>query len=319
MRLFGIALFAAVFLVALVGYPVLNSGLFQNNHSVKSPLPAFLTKVFPNVLGESKFWKPSNEILKSGEKQPVITAHAAIAYDLTTNKFLYQKNPRKRLPMASLTKIMTAVVALKNGNMNDELKVSPEAAAIGENSMGLSAGERYSLEELLYGLILHSGNDAAETIARESKFGRENFIYLMNKQAESLGLSDTRFTNPSGLEGDGDQYSTAHDLLVMTKYALENPAFAKIASTVEYEIPYTHKNKYLYLFNETNLLTSYPGVKGVKTGYTHEAGLCLVTYLEYGGHKIIAVLLNSERRREDMKNLLDYSLKTLGVTPPPRN
>ena len=212
---------------------------------------------------------------------------------------------------------MTAIVALENGKISDELVVSREAAEIGENAMGISEGETYTLEELLYGLILHSGNDAAETIARGSRFGRENFVYLMNKKAEDLGLSDTRFINPSGLEGENNQYSTVYDLLVITRYALENPTFAKIVSTVEYEIPYTQDHKYIYLFNETNLLTSYPGVRGVKTGYTDEAGLCLVTYLNHEGHKIIAILLNAENRRQEMKDLLDYSLKILGIEPPP--
>src|SRR5690606_37799615 len=146
--------------------------------------------------------------------------------------------------------------------------------------------------------ILPSGNDAAEALADSSSVGRENFVYLMNKKAESLGLTDTYFTNPSGLEGDGNQYSTAYDLLVITRYALQNPEFAKIVSTYEHEIAETSTNKYYHLFNDTNLLTTYPGVKGVKTGFTYEAGMCLVTYLEYGGHKIIAVLLNSQNRRE---------------------
>ena len=183
--------------------------------------------------------------------------------------------------------------------------------------MGLTEGEILKLEDLLYGLVLLSGNDAAETIAEGSPFGRDNFVYLMNKRAEELGLTDTRFTNPSGLEGDGDQYSTAYDLLVISRYALQNPDFSEIVSTVTHDIPASSEHNAYYLFNETNLLTSYPGVKGVKTGYTNEAGLCLVTYLEYKGHKIIAVLLNAQNRRQEMKDLLDYSLKTLGVEPPP--
>ncbi|OGH17075.1 MAG: hypothetical protein A3C30_02415 [Candidatus Levybacteria bacterium RIFCSPHIGHO2_02_FULL_40_18] len=320
MRLSSLVFLVAVFVLVSVGYPLLNSNFLEKDGlSIKSPLPAFLTKVFPSVLGNNTFWRPKDEFVVSNEKKPVITAQAAISYDLTTNKFLYQKNLKQKLPMASLTKIMTAIVALENDDITKEYTVSQKAAQVGENSMGLSEGEVYTLKDLLYGLILHSGNDAAETITQGSRFGRENFIYLMNKKVEDLGLSDTHFTNPSGLEGDGYQYSTTYDLLVMTKYALENPTFAKVVSTVEYEIPYTDKHKYIYLFNETNLLTSYPGVKGIKTGYTDEAGLCLITYLEYGGHKIIAVLLNSQSRRGEMKDLLDYSLRTFGVKPPPHN
>lgn len=319
MRVLSYVALIGIFVLALIGYPILNSGAFDSDNSIESPLPRFLTRIFPNVPESNTYWKPDNETIRSKGKEPMITATAAISYDLTTNKFLYQKNPKKRLPLASLTKIMTAIVALENTKLDNELTVSREAASVGESSMGLSEGERYALDELLYGLILHSGNDAAETIARESRFGKENFIYLMNKMAEDLGLSDTRFTNPSGLEGDGKQYSTAYDLLVMTRHALENPTFTKVVSTVEYEIPYSSKHKYIYLFNETNLLTSYPGVKGVKTGYTEEAGLCLVTYLEHEGHRIIAVILASQKRREEMKELLDYSLRTLGEKPPPHN
>lgn len=290
----------------------------SKNLSITSPLPDLLTKSFSNVFGSSNIWKPSmGKVIESSVKKPEITASGAISYDLASEQLLYQKNVKTKLPMASLSKIMTAIIALENEPINKVFTVNKLAAEIGENTMGLSEGEKLPLSELLYGLILHSGNDAAETIAQGSRFGRNNFIYLMNKKAEDLGLTDTHFTNPTGLEGDGKQYSTAHDLLVMTKYALENPTFAKAVSTVEYEIPYSNEHKYIYLFNETNLLTSYPGVKGVKTGYTQEAGLCLVTYLEYEGRKIIAVLLNSQSRREEMKELLDYSLKTLGVTPPP--
>ncbi|MEO6693361.1 MAG: D-alanyl-D-alanine carboxypeptidase, partial [Saprospiraceae bacterium] len=134
--------------------------------------------------------------------------------------------------------------------------------------------------------------------------------------AEDLGLSHTRFTNPTGLQGDGEQYSTAKELLVLTRYALKKKIFAKIAATYEHEIPANSTHGKYTLYNETNLLTSYPGVEGVKTGYTDEAGMCLITLLNYQGHKIIAVLLNSQNRRAEMMQLLDYSLKNLGIEVP---
>jgi D-alanyl-D-alanine carboxypeptidase (penicillin-binding protein 5/6) len=139
----------------------------------------------------------------------------------------------------------------------------------------------------------------------------------MNDKVKALGLADTHYTNPSGLEGDGDQYTTAYDLFVITKYALENyPLLGQVVQTPFYNIPQTNTHRSYDLYNETNLLTSYPGVKGVKTGYTPEAGYCLITYLEYKDHKIIAVLLGSENRRQEMKDILDYSLTTEGITPP---
>lgn len=260
---------------------------------------------------------PTNDLLDSNIPKLEIMAGAAASYDLSENKYAYQDHINKRLPIASLTKIMTAIVALENIPLEEKITVNPTAAKIGENSMGLTAGEVLSLHELLYGLMLNSGNDAAEAIAAGSKFRRDNFVYLMNKKAEELGLTDTHFTNPTGLAGDGNQYSTVNDLIVITRYALQNPTFAEIAGTYHYDIAQTINHKAYSLYNETNLLTSYPGVKGVKTGYTDEAGMCLVTYLEYDGHRIIAILLRASNRRQEMKDLLDYSLRSVGVKPPP--
>lgn len=284
--------------------------------SIKSPLPDNLTKSFPSVLAAFDIWKP-NKVEIIGKNKPIIQASAVASYDLTENKFIYKINENKRLPIASLTKIMTAIVALESMNLETKLKVTDESATIGENSMGLTSGEELTLNELLYGLILNSGNDAAEVIARGSQFGRDNFVFLMNKKAEDLGLTDTHFTNPSGLEGDGKQYSTINDLIVITRYALQNPTFREIVATYHHTIPASSEHKTYVLYNETNLLTSYPGVRGVKTGYTDEAGLCLVTYLEYNGHEIIAVLLNAKNRRQEMKDVLDYSLTVQGIKPPP--
>jgi D-alanyl-D-alanine carboxypeptidase (penicillin-binding protein 5/6) len=314
-------LFTSILLITFYGYSFIafiTSEQYVAN-TFTAPIPKLLVNTFlKNETGI--LWRPSvKKTTSSSQAMPVITATSALTYDLTDEKLLYAKDIHKRLPLASLTKIMTAIIALDSMSLDKKITVTESASTIGENSMGLSRGETLTLSDLLYGLILHSGNDAAETIAQNSPFGRENFVYLMNKKAEELGLSNTRFTNPSGLEGDGMQYSTAYDLLVITRHALSYPEFAKVAATVEYEIPYTSEHKAFYLYNETNLLTSYPGVKGVKTGYTEEAGLCLVTYLEYKGRKIVGVLFDSASRRSEMAEILDYSLKTLGVTPPPHS
>jgi D-alanyl-D-alanine carboxypeptidase (penicillin-binding protein 5/6) len=286
---------------------------------IVSPLPRLLTNAFYKEVEASTFWQPEMTVKKTGQKELSLTAHAAIAYDTSTNTMLYAKDIDKRLPIASLTKIMTAMIALENLPLTKNITVTKSAATIGEDSMGLSEGETLSLNDLLYGLVLNSGNDAAEAIAQGSGLKREDYIHLMNKKAEDLGLSNTRFTNPTGLQGDGEQYSTAKELLVLTRYALQKEEFAKVAATYEYDIPQSLDHKAYTLYNETNLLTTYPGVKGVKTGFTDEAGMCLVTYLEYQGHTIIAVLLNSENRRQEMKDLLDYSLKQLNITPPPHS
>lgn len=292
---------------------------YSKSLTVLSPLPDFLTSFKNKQVATINLWSPSLILDLLIPDEPQVTAKTALIYDLTTDKTIYFKNPKERLPMASLTKIMTAIIALENQRPDDRYLVL-ESDLVGENAMGLTSGEVLSLRELLYGLILHSGNDAAEVLARNFPGGRLAFIQAMNDKAKALGLSDTSFTNPSGLEGDGQQYSTAHDLLVITKYALSKfPTFNDIVATPSYQIYYTQTHKAFYLENETNLLTSYPGVKGVKTGYTPEAGLCLVTYLSYQGHKVIGVLLGSDNRREEMKELLDFALKSQGIKPPPHN
>lgn len=279
---------------------------------VTSPLPNFLTFFLNNQVSTLSLWFPSSNKVNT-QQEPYISARSSLLYDLTTNKTLFEKNSSERVPMASLTKIMTAMIAIESGIK--EFRISNNDL-IGEDSMGLSEGEILSLDELLYGLILHSGNDAAEALASNYPGGRDAFIKAMNNKARSLGLLNTHFTNPTGLEGDGKQYTTSFDLLVITREVLKYPLFAKITRTFDYNIPFTLSHKAFYLENETNLLTSYPGVLGVKTGYTPEAGLCLVTYLNYKGHDIVGILLGSENRRQEMKDLLDYGLEVQGIPPP---
>lgn len=299
------------------------AGMGDSPSEITSPLPEKLSYRFYSELSGTRFWLPSmrrsqKNVDAKGQslKLPEISAKSAISYDLSTNTLLFDKNINMKLPIASLTKIMTAIIVLENGKESDIVEVTKSAVAIGEDSMGLSQDEKVTVKELLYGLFLNSGNDAAEALSQAGGMGRDNFIYQMNKKAEDLGLASTHFTNPTGLQGDGNQYSTVHDLLVITRYALEKPVISEIARLPYYFIPYTNTHKAYELYNETNLLTTYPGVKGVKTGFTDEAGLCLVTYLEYGGHKIIAIVLNSPSRREEMIQILDYSLKSLEVKPP---
>ena len=292
---------------------------FNSKQIIVSPLPNFLTAFTNNQVSTLNLWFPIFEMLEASlDKAPDISAKSALVYDIATQKVLFSKNPDKKLPMASLTKIMTAVIALEGSKKDNKYLVSG-IDLIGENSMGLSIGETLFLEELVYGLILTSGNDAAESLASNFTGGREKFIVAMNNKAKALGLDSTHFTNPTGLEGDGDQYTTAKDLLVMTNYAMQFPLFRKVISAVNFYIPYSENHKEFYLENETNLLTSYPGVMGVKDGYTPEAGLCLVTYLNFKGHKIIGIILGSDNRRQEMKDLLDYSLKIQGITPPPHS
>lgn len=264
-------------------------------------------------------WLPSIfSFFGSSDDIPELSARSALVYDLTTEETIYEKNASEKLPMASITKLMTAIVAIDHKKENNRYVVYPEAL-VGENVMGLSAGEVLTLEDLLYGVFMYSGNDAAETLAMNT-MDRGEFIETMNKKGRAIGLKNTNFTNPTGLQGDGDQHTTVYDLLVLSKYAVENyPEILKASSTPEHIIEGTNEHGTYELYNQLNLVTTYPGVKGLKDGYTPEAGLCLITYLDYEGHKIIGIILGSENRRDEMKSLLDYSLNSLGVAPPPHS
>jgi D-alanyl-D-alanine carboxypeptidase (penicillin-binding protein 5/6) len=315
--LLSIVMLTSVF---VTGFWYIYGSYFIRNYSINSPIPDFLMLNKNNQVTLLDFWSPVlQQVHGDTGSLNDLTAQSVLMYDLTENKILYEKDPNVRRPMASLTKIMTAIIALENKKPDDKYYVT-SSDIVGQDSMGVSSGEIYDFQDLLYGLLLQSGNDAAEVFANNYPGGRTAFITVMNNKAKALDLLNTRYTNPSGLQGDGDQYTTAYDLLVLTKYALEQyPEFARDVATSTYTISQTSTHKAISLSNETNLLTSYPGVEGVKTGYTPEAGLCLVTYLDYGGHKIIGIILNSQNRRGEMKQLLDYSLKTVNITPPPYN
>ena len=285
------------------------------NKNFVSPLPEFLNKKNNSEVSSLDFWFPSLFGFFEPDGVPRLSAKSVLVYDLTDEKIIYEKNSKAKLPMASLTKIMTAIVAIDHKREDNRYEVPPEAL-VGENTIGLSIGEVMSLEELLLGVFMYSANDAAETLAINT-LGRENFIKTMNDKAKSLGLINTNFTNPTGLQGDGEQHTTAYDLLVLSRYAVSNyPEIVRASSTKERNLPATEDHYEYFLYNQLNLVTTYPGVKGLKDGYTPEAGLCLVTYLDYKGHKIIGIILGSENRREEMKALLDYSLKQQGIEPP---
>lgn len=304
-------------IAACLGFWIWSPLLLGQNSPLSFPVPTSFAIPDNNQVSTLDMWTPKRDIANTTDQnQPEITALSALSYDLDTNTYLYAKDIHTKLPMASLTKMMTAIVALEHPKADNQYIVTQEDI-VGNNMMGVSPGEVYSKEELLYGLVLPSGNDAAQTFASNYPGGVTTFTHDMNKKAKSLGLMNTHFTNPSGLEGDGHQYTTAYDLLVMTHYALSHfPLFAQVVRTYQKDIPATPTHKAFYLSNETNLLTSYPGVEGVKDGFTPEAGLCLVTYLNYKGHHILAVILGSDDRRGEMKELLDYSLRKIDVIPP---
>jgi len=236
---------------------------------------------------------------------PKVGANAAIVMDAASGRVLFEKNAYSRLPMASTTKIMTAIVALEQGNLDDIVVVSKRAAGIGGSTINLKTGQKIRLRELLYGLMLNSGNDAAIAIAEHIGGTVENFAEMMNKKAVEIGALDTSFKSPHGLDMDG-HYSTAYDLAVITGYALKNPVFAEIVRTKHANIGYTTLN------NTNEMLSIYPGADGVKTGYTGKAGRCLVTSATRDGWQIISVVLGCPTRyirAESSKVILDYAFE----------
>ena len=243
--------------------------------------------------------------------QPQIAGKIGLLIDAKTGNVLFEKDAYTRKEIASLVKIMTALVAIEHADLDQLVYISESAARVGENTMGISAGEVYTLKELLFGLIMQSGNDSAYAISEGVAGSTEIFVDWMNIKAAELGLTNTYFADPSGL--DDKTYSTAADLARLTVYALQYPEFREVSTTLETEL-ISNTHKYLPLYNQTNLLSTYPGVAGVKTGYTEVAGLCLVTYAQNDGREVVGIVLDSPDRKGDMILMLDHGFSTLGVT-----
>ena len=235
---------------------------------------------------------------------PHTSARAAILMD-QYGQVLYAHNADAALPMASTTKIMTALVALELGVPEQRVKIPQDATGIEGSSAYLMAGEEMSLETLLYALLLQSANDAAVAIAICLADSVEGFVDHMNRKAKALGLSCTHFTNPHGLD-DPAHYTSASDLARLTTVALRNSLFAKIVSTIRYEAPVEGEASSRLFVNHNRLLREYDGCIGVKTGYTQRTGRCLVTAAERNGLTLIAVTLNDPNDWQDHKRLLDY-------------
>ncbi len=261
----------------------------------------------------TNLWFPEIKAGSNEDGAPEITAKAAYFVDTQSGKVLYQKNPHEKLPIASLTKIMTVIVTLENKKFDDVVNISDHAASMEPDHMLLIAGEKLTVKELLYGIFLVSANDAAEALAETSTSGRDDFISQMNATAKRLGMNDTLFINPSGLEEDNrDQHSTAYDVALMSRYAIKHfPGVVDISKTYHIVLPKTSTHQDYEMYSGINLLTTYSGVVGFKTGYTPEAGLTLVTLARVGGHEVLGVILGSENRREEARKLLDYSFSHL--------
>ena len=241
----------------------------------------------------------------SFSEKPNITAQSALLIDAQSGRILLEYNPHIKLPMASTTKIMTALIALDKGNLKDTVIVSKDAVGIEGSSIYLYEDESISLEDLLYGLMLRSGNDSAVAIANHIGGNLENFSFMMNNKAKEIGANNTHFVNPHGLSEEG-HYTTAYDLGLITKNAMEINKFKEISKAKVWK---ANRDKNNIFYNKNQTLWEYEGGDGVKIGYTIAAGRCLVSSATRNGTQLIAVVLNDKNWFKDCYALMDYGFK----------
>jgi len=266
------------------------------------PIPSQLPQVKVPVLSSS--WLRTHPIAET----PQIKGRAAIVVDLTAGQILYQQAATTRYPEASLTKLMTAMVAADLAPLDTVITVPVAATQIEPNRMGISAGEKLTLRELLDGLLLDSGNDAAEAIAM-GLVDRPSFIRFMNVKAAALHLKASHFTNPSGLD-EPDHYSTAYDLAVVSATLLTDyPDLRAIVGSKQISIYATPLHKAFNPINIDRLLWTYPGAIGLKPGYTGAAGYCLAAAATRNGRTIVVVVLGSTQHFTDAATLLDFGFR----------
>ncbi|CUH97571.1 putative secreted protein [Propionispora sp. 2/2-37] len=267
-------------------------------------------KIVPFVLWFA-FWATA----QVSAAPPNIKARAAVLMDAKTGQVLFDKKMNSRNAPASTTKILTAIIALESGRLDEIVKVSPQAASTPGSSLHLYPGQLISLRELVTGLLLRSGNDAAVAIAEHLSGSSEEFVNLMNKKALTLGITNSHFRNPNGLSAAG-HYATAFDLACLARYALQNPLFAEIVSTKETEIEWLDRKGQghdVSLRNTNKLLWMMEDADGVKTGTTGEAGPCLVSSATRDNQRLIAVVLHDHSRWYDSMQLLKYGFESFAL------
>ncbi len=236
-----------------------------------------------------------------------VSAHAAALIDADSGRILWAKNADEQMSMASTTKIMTALVAIENADIKDEVVIPAKAVGVEGSSVCLKEGEILTLEELLYAMLLESANDAAAAIAIHVGGSIEDFALMMNERAGQMGLESTSFANPHGLDAVG-HYTTARELGLIAAEALKNSDFAKMVSTYRHQIPFGKESR-RYLLNHNKMLKLYDGAIGVKTGFTKKSGRCLVSAAERDGLRLVAVTLNAPNDWSDHRAMLDYGFE----------
>ena len=226
-----------------------------------------------------------------------------IVMELNSHRILYSNNENEKKYMASTTKILTAITIIENCNLQDIVTITNNCVGIEGSSIYLEVGEKLSVEHLLYGLMLRSGNDCAQTLALHCCGSVEKFADLMNETARKIGAFNSNFVNPHGLHDD-NHYTTAYDLALISCYAMKNDNFRKIVSTKSIKIPFTTRNYDRHLLNKNKMLKEFDGSTGIKTGYTKRAGRCLVSSCLRNGMELICVVLNCPPMFERSKLLL---------------
>lgn len=260
--------------------------------------------IFICTLGGASAPQPDAKYAYAGKNGIDTSAAACALLETKSNTLLFSQHADKRLPMASTTKIMTAVIVLESGNIDEEITITEASVGIEGSSMYLKQGERFTKRELLYGLMLQSGNDAATALATAADGGMEGFVRAMNAKAKSIGLENTSFKNPHGLSADG-HYTTAKELAILTAYALQVEGFTEISGTKSIVLEgESHDTR--YLFNHNKLLKSYDGMIAGKTGYTMASGRCLVTAACRGDMTLVAVTLDDRNDWADHMAMHDY-------------
>lgn len=268
-----------------------------------------MNKKFIALLFMATIWVPAPAFAAPSPLN--LTAKSAIVIEASTGEVLFEKNAEERRYPASTTKIMTIITALESGKINDIVTASPNAANTEGSSMGLFVAEQLKMQDMLYGVALVSGNDAAVAIAEHISGSVADFAKLMTEKAHNIGAIKTNFTNSSGLP-DPNHYSTASDLARIAAYGYKNPKFAEIVGTAVKDIPRHNPKEPLY--NENKLLRIYNGANGVKTGYTDDAGRCLVAAAKHGNIQLITVVLDADYMFTDSMNLLDYGFSQIQET-----
>ncbi len=244
---------------------------------------------------------------------PEVSGKSVILVEAQSGRVLFAKNEKEKLPMASTTKIMTALLAAESGELEKEIVVTKEMLQVEGTSMGLLPGDTVTVEGLIYGMLLQSGNDAANVTALTLAGSKEKFADMMNRRAQELGMKNTHFVTPSGLDAEG-HYSTAEDMSKLARAALNNPVFAQVCAQKTARVEYGNPPYMRTMTNHNKLLKMYEGTIGVKTGFTKKSGRCLVSAAERDDITLVAVTLNDPNDWSTHKELFDYGFGLLSRT-----